>query len=429
MSNLVDPGYQQLVPPLQPRAEPSLRHPVSPRPPALTFRWAWKVGTVAGIDVNIHASFLLLIALIVFSDFAAGQNAAAVLRSTLLILAIFAAVVLHELGHALMARRFGVRTSDITLWPIGGVARLDRMPDLPKQQLLVAIAGPSVNLLIALLLYGILSLVGAPAGLTGFTQPGSPFFTQLMWFNVSLALFNLLPGYPMDGGRILRAFLAMRLEPVRATQIAARVGQCVAVLLGLVGAFGSPLLMVIALFVWMGATAEHSASTMKLALTGILVQNAMLTDFKSVSVDDPLERAVDLTLAGFQRDFPVMDGANLVGLLTHTDVSGATAVRGASLSVHQAMRREFDTASPLETLDGALSRLQRSALHTLLVVDNERVVGLLTARNIEERLALYVARHPPRLAQEGEPVSASESTCSSSSQRDLPDRDASSPSV
>lgn len=402
MPDFVDPDYRPIFPPSPPRAKPPPRRFESPDPPAQPVRWAWKVATVAGIDVYIHASFLLLIGFITFSDLAAGQGAISVFRGTLLILAVFTAVVLHEFGHALMARRFGVRTSDITLWPIGGVARLDRMPDMPKQQLLVALAGPAVNLLIALLLYGVVSLIGGPVGIARFGHVGGPFLTQLMWFNVSLALFNLLPGYPMDGGRILRAILAMRLEPLRATQIAARVGQGVAVVFGIMGVLGSPLLVVIALFVWMGATSEYSASTRRLALTGILVQDAMITDFKAVSVSDPLSRALDLTLAGFQRDFPVMDGANLVGLLTRADVLSGTAVSGANQSVYQAMRKEFETTSPSEALDDALSRTQKSASRILLVVENDTLVGLLTVGHVEDRLALHVARHQALLARNRE---------------------------
>jgi CBS domain-containing protein len=169
---------------------------------------------------------------------------------------------------------------------------------------------------------------------------------QLVWINVSLAVFNLLPGYPMDGGRILRALLAMRMPPERATQTAARVGQGVALIFGLVGLFVSPLLIVIAVFVWLGAQAEHSISTVRVALAGLSVRHGMITDFKTVSPTDPLSRAVDLTLAGFQQDFPVMDGeARLVGVLTHGDVLRGLAERGATVSVEQVMGRTLETAS------------------------------------------------------------------------------------
>ena len=226
-----------VVPPSHSSGSSAAARSERPRRRAPAFRWSWKLVTVAGIDVYVHGTFLLLIAFVAFGDLVAGQGVAAMVRGTLLVLAVFATVVLHEFGHALTARRFGVRTRDITLLPIGGVARLEKMPDEPAQQLLVALAGPAVNLAIAMLLFGLVRLLDGSVGIESVRHASGPFLTQLMWINVSLAVFNLLPGYPMDGGRILRAVLAMRMAPERATQIAARVGQGVAVIFGLVGLF------------------------------------------------------------------------------------------------------------------------------------------------------------------------------------------------
>jgi CBS domain-containing protein len=213
-----------------------------------------------------------------------------------------------------------------------------------------------------------------------------------MWINVSLAVFNLLPGYPMDGGRILRALLAMRMPPERATQTAARVGQGVAMLFGLVGLFVSPLLILIALFVWLGARAEHSVSKVRAALAGLSVRQGMITDFKTLAPTDPLSRAVELTLAGFQQDFPVMDDqSRLVGVLTHGDVLRGLADRDATILVQQVIRSTVETASPSEALDGALTRLHQNGCRVLMVVDNEKVVGLLTAGNVGELIALEAA--------------------------------------
>ena len=189
---------------------------------APAFVWSRKLVTVAGIDLYVHGTFLLLIAFLAFNDVVAGKGVAAIVRGTLLILAVFTTVVLHEFGHALTARRFGIRTKDITLLPIGGIARLERMPDKPREQLLVSAAGPAVNVLIAIVLFGVLRFTHGPVAFEGVRNASGSFLTQLMWINVSLAVFNLLPGYPMDGGRILRALLAMRMAPERATQTAAR---------------------------------------------------------------------------------------------------------------------------------------------------------------------------------------------------------------
>ena len=374
-------------------AESAAARPGSPSREAPAFVWSRKLLTVAGIDVYVHGTFLLLIAFVAFSDLVAGRGVAAMVRGTLLILAVFTTVVLHEFGHALTARRFGVRTKDITLLPIGGIARLEKMPDKPGEQLLVALAGPAVNLVIALLLFGLLRLLGGDVGFQNIRHVGGPFLTQLMWINVSLALFNLLPGYPMDGGRILRALLAMRMAPERATQTAARIGQGFAVILGVVGLFANAFLMVIAVFLWLGAKAEHFVSTVKVALAGLSVRQGMITDFKTVSPTDTLSRAVELTLGGFQQDFPVMDGPRLVGVLTYGDVLRGLAERGASLSVQQAMQGKLETANPSEALDGALTRMQQGECRVSIVVENEKVVGLLTAGNIAELLALEAAAH------------------------------------
>jgi Zn-dependent protease/predicted transcriptional regulator len=375
---------------------PARLNPPQPQSPTRThvpaFRWSWKLIRVAGIDVYVHGTFLLLIAFLAFTNLLAGHGMTVMLRSFVLIGAVFASVVLHEFGHALMARRFGVRTKDITLLPIGGVARLEKMPDKPAHQLLVALAGPAVNVVIAVMLFGALVQLGWPVGIESFGYLGGSLVAQLMWLNVSIAVFNLLPGYPMDGGRVLRALLAMRMAPERATQTAARIGQGVAVIFGLVGLLVSPFLIVIAVFVWLGAQVEHSVATVKVALAGLSVRHGMITDFKSVSPAAPLSQVVKFTLAGFQQDFPVLDDdAHLVGVLTHSDVLRGLAEKNATLSVQDAMGDAMETASPGEALNGALTRLYQGAGRVLMVVDDEKVVGLLTAANVGELIAMEAA--------------------------------------
>jgi CBS domain-containing protein len=215
----------------------------------------------------------------------------------------------------------------------------------------------------------------------------------------------MLPGYPMDGGRVLRALLAMRMGPEGATQTAARIGQGVAVIFGLVGLFVNPLLVVIAVFIWMGAQAEHSLASVKVALSGLSVRHGMITDFRTLSPTDPLSRAVELTLSGFQQDFPVMDGTRLVGVLTHGDVLRSISEQNGSLSVQYAMRSEPETASPAEALDGALARMQQHRRRVAIVVENEQMVGLLTVGNIGELLTLEAAGRrngvPPSHREDG----------------------------
>ena len=179
--------------------------------------WSWRLGTIAGIPIRVHATFALLLLWVASSHVLRGHGMQEVAGGLLLILSIFACVVLHELSHAVTAKRFEIRTRDITLLPIGGVARLERMPEKPSQELLVALAGPVMSLAIAGVLFGVLALFGGPKGLQDLQLVGGPFLTKLMWINVTLALFNLLPAFPMDGGRVLRAAIALRTDRGRAT--------------------------------------------------------------------------------------------------------------------------------------------------------------------------------------------------------------------
>ena len=379
------------TPRLTSTTEPPRRPAQSSRPRAATMRWAWKLGEVSGIGIYMHASFLLLLVWVAVSHLARGHGLSVAAGGLLLIMSVFATVVLHELGHALTAKRFGIRTRDITLLPIGGVARLERMPDKPSQELLVALAGPAVNVGIALVLFGIISVLQVPIGLHSLHVVGGPFLTKLMWINVSLAAFNLLPAFPMDGGRVLRAGLSMRLTPERATEVAARLGQAVALVLGFVGLMFNPMLVVIAVFIWMGAAAEFSTAKLKTMLGGMTVRQTMITDFRTLEPIAPIRRAVELTLSGFQQDFPVVDGAEVVGVVTHADVLKALAERGPEVRVHEVMHRSFETALPTELADVAFTRMQGSDCPALIVLDGRRLVGLVTPGNIGELLVFDAA--------------------------------------
>ncbi len=219
-------------------------------------KWSWKLVDIAGIGVYMHATFLLLIGWVVLIHWMQGQSLSQTLEGVAFILALFLCVVLHELGHALTAKKYGIRTRDITLLPIGGLARLERMPDDPKQELWVALAGPAVNVVIAAGLSVWLDLVGSFETLGGLSLLEWPFLARLMAVNVLLVAFNMVPAFPMDGGRVLRAILATRMDYTKATEIAASLGQAIALLFGFVGFFTNPFLMFIALFVWIGAGQE-----------------------------------------------------------------------------------------------------------------------------------------------------------------------------
>jgi len=369
-------------------------------------KWSWKLGSVAGIGLYVHATFLLLLAWVGVTYWLAGGSAAA-LDGIAFILALFACVVLHELGHALTARRYGIRTRDITLLPIGGVSRLERIPDDPGQEVRVSLAGPAVNVVIAAALYAWLLLSHTLRPFSALSMAGGPFLERLLLVNVSLAVFNLLPAFPMDGGRVLRALLAMRMDYVRATQVSAQVGQAMALVFGLLGLFTNPFLVFIAFFVWIGAAQEASMVQMRTALSGIPVSRAMLTDFHTVAPDDTAKRVLELILAGSQQDFPVVDGGQggkggrLAGVLLRSDVLKALAQRASDWRVRDIMRGEFEVVDAAEMLDTAFARLQSCNCHTLPVTSRGTLVGLLTMENVGEFLLIQSAlgRSPqPRAA-------------------------------
>jgi Zn-dependent protease/CBS domain-containing protein len=363
-------------------------------------KWQWKLGTFAGIDVYVHATFLLLIGWIGYSYWLQYGTIAKVVEGILFILALFLCVVLHEYGHALTARRYGIKTRDITLYPIGGVARLERLPDKPIEELWVALMGPAVNVVIAALLFVFLYLSGGLAQITNLTVASGSFLMRLMLVNISLVVFNLLPAFPMDGGRVLRALLAMRMDYVRATQVAATIGQGMAFLFGLAGLFGNTFLLFIALFVWIGASQEASMVQMRNSIGGIPVTNVMQTKFEILSPSDRLDRVVNLILAGSQQDFPVVENGQFVGMLTRDDFIRALSQHGQDTPVAEVMRRNVSSVDSHDMVETALMRLQESGAKTLPVMHNGRFVGLVTSENITEflmiRSALNTASRVPQ---------------------------------
>jgi Zn-dependent protease len=354
-------------------------------------KWSWKVARVAGIDVNVHVTFFILLAWVGLNHYLVRNRLGDAAEGIVFILALFAIVVLHELGHALVAKHFGVRTRDITLLPIGGMARLERIPEQPKQELLVALAGPAVNVALAAVLFAVLAAGGRLTAFTDLTLVGGDFLSKLMWINVSLAVFNLLPAFPMDGGRVLRAVLALRLNYLRATQVAASIGQGIALLLGLLGLFLNPFLVLIALFVWMGAAQEAGMAQIHAGLGGIPVGQVMTTEFRTLSPEEPLSEAARQTLAGYQHDFPVVVDGRVVGVLTQENLLAGLTTGGPRTQIGDAMQRSFETADPTEMIEPVLVRMQSSACRALPVLRNGELTGIVTAENVGEFLLIHAA--------------------------------------
>ncbi|MCA2001741.1 MAG: site-2 protease family protein [Chloroflexi bacterium] len=360
-------------------------------------KWQWKLGKFAGIDVYIHATFFLLIGWVGFSHWIQHQNLIETLKGVGFILALFACVILHEYGHALTARKYGIKTRDITIYPIGGVARLERMPDKPIQELWVALMGPAVNVVIAAILFAYLFLTSGLVPLADLTVASGSFVERVMLVNVTLVLFNLIPAFPMDGGRVLRALLAMRMDYVKATQIAAAIGQGMALLFGFIGLFSNPFLLFIAFFVWIGASQEASMVQMKNAISGIPVGRAMLTDYKSLSPRDPLSQMAQLILAGSQHDFPVLDNDRVVGVVTRDDFLAALTQHGQNIAISAVMRPNPPEVDSYDMVENALMRIQESGIPALPVTHGGQLVGIVTAENITEYLMIRSALKASRM--------------------------------
>ncbi len=362
-------------------------------------KWSVRLGTYFGIPVYMHLTFLLLLAWVAIIHWTQSGRADAVLGGILFIIFIFGCVVLHEFGHALTARRYGIKTRDITLLPIGGLARLERMPDDPRHELWVALAGPAVNVVIAAVVWVSLGAAGALVPLDRLSMTDGPFLERLMVVNVFLVVFNLIPAFPMDGGRVLRALLATRMEYTRATSIAAGVGQWLAYVFGFIGLFGgNPMLLFIAFFVWIGAASEASMVQMKASLSGIPIARAMITDYRAISPDATLDEAVDLTLAGSQKDFPVVEGDSVVGVLVQKDLLGALARQGPGVRVSDVMQREFEILDAAEMLETAFRRLTACRCNTAPVSFHGRLVGLVTMDNIGEFMSIQGALGKRRMS-------------------------------
>jgi len=357
----------------------------------MEMKWQWKLARIAGIDVYMHATFLLLIGWVAFSHWTEQQSWSAVLSGVFFILLLFVFVVMHEYGHALTARKFGIKTRDITLYPIGGVARLERMPEKPIEELWVALAGPAVNVVIAVVLFGYLVLTRTFEPLTNLTISTGSFIERLMIVNLWLVGFNLVPAFPMDGGRVLRALLGLRMEYVRATQVAATIGQAFAFIFGFIGLFSNPFLVFIALFVWMGAAQEANMAQVKHSISGIPVTRAMLTDFQTLTPRDTLARVVGLILAGSQHDFPVIQDDRIVGILDRDTFMKALSERGQSVPVVEVMRRDITEIDSHDMVETALMRLQANGSKTLPVTHDGQLVGLVTTENITEYLMIRSA--------------------------------------
>lgn len=341
----------------------------------------------------VHWTFAILLLWLGGSNLINGAGVYATAMGILFVLAILACVVLHEFGHALAAKRYGIKTPEITLLPIGGVAQLERIPEDPKQELIIALAGPMVNFVIAIALLAMLMMTG---GLTqpetGLTAVGANFGLSLLLVNVILAVFNMIPAFPMDGGRVLRAFLATQMSHVKATEIAANVGQIIAIGFGIFGLFYNWFFVFVALFIYVGAQGESQMVLTRSLLKGVKVRDAMMTRFVAVAPHDPLGIVVEELLAGDQIEFPVVDSGRLLGIVRKRELFQAISDGKITAPASSVMNTDCHPVADTDLLQRTFENMKLATCETLPVFRNDRLVGLLTQSNIAEWLMVQTAK-------------------------------------
>jgi Zn-dependent protease/CBS domain-containing protein len=337
-----------------------------------------------GVPIRLHFTFVILLIFIATLGIRGGESA---IFNAIYISALFASVLLHELGHAGVAKRYGIRTLEITMYPIGGLARLERSPK-PREELWIALAGPAVNVLIATALFAYLGYMRAEINPNMMATPSDTnLLARIGLGNLVLAAFNMIPAYPMDGGRVLRALLARWQPEERATRMAAAAGRALAILIGLYGLLSMQFMLVfIAFFVYLGASQETAAVVGRSLTEGVPVQSAMITDFRTLEHGSTIREAANLLIATSQTDFPVVLGQSVMGLLGRNALLRGMAVDGPDAYVAGIMDRNFPRVAPGTSLEEAIPFLGQTSC--LLVMDEDRLLGLLTRENLSEYMML-----------------------------------------
>lgn len=349
-------------------------------------KYALKLGKPFGIKISIHWTFLLLIAWIVAISLNQGHNFQQVMLYVVFVLTLFVCVVLHELGHSLTARHYGGEIKSITLLPIGGMANITKMPEKPKEELIVSAAGLIVNIIIAGLIFMFLSIIGMP----GINQmefkviTTENFFIMLMTANLFIVIFNLIPAFPMDGGRMLRAALAIKVNRLKATKIAKYIGQVFAAAFVILGMFYNPFLAVIGIFVFIGAASEYQSIRSKHMLANNTVKDVVTTDYPTIFSGEILENAADMLVHETCNGFIVLDQEKYKGVLTKNDIIQGLAKLGKGAKAENAANTDVKPVQMNESLEKVYQRMRQSGLDILPVFSNDELKGIVDIENIKE---------------------------------------------
>ena len=350
-----------------------------------------KLGTIGGIGIFVHWTFSLLIAFIIYVNYRTGYNAIQIVWSVLFILCVFATVFLHELGHSFAAKLFNIETKDITLLPIGGVSRLETLPEKPKEELIVTFAGPLVNIVLAFITGLFISFPATSEALAQELSVGvnaNNFFLNFFIVNIILAVFNLIPAFPMDGGRILRAILSFKFERHVATKIAARIGQFLAMGFILLGFFYNPFLIFIGIFVIMGAQMESKYADSKYSLQGYKVKDVLMKQYLTIDSAEPIKTAVDLLLDSQSKIFLITDNNQPVGTLNRDQIIMALSEKGENVIINSAMNKNLIYLDAETLLEDVFELIYKNKTNLMLIMENKQLVGTLDTENLLEFLLI-----------------------------------------
>lgn len=357
-------------------------------------KWSLDLGRIGGIRLMVHWTFIILIGWIFLTHYQMGHTTQQALMAVVFILSLFVCVTLHELGHALTARQFKIITRTITILPIGGLAQMEKLPEKPIQELWVAIAGPLVNVVIAILLFAFLSFsnsLPSTIDMEHMQLDGSAFWFNLFLANIILAVFNLIPAFPMDGGRVLRALLAFKFERAKATRIAASIGQFLAMLFVFFGFFYNIWLVFIGIFIYLGAGAEASHESTKSTLAGHTVKDVLMTQYTSLLPGDTLGRVVQLLLDGQEQEFLVQENDRVEGVITRNELIKGLAEYGKLSPVSNVMIKDYITLNIDMSLQAAYQKLITKRCSMAPVLDKGQVVGIVDRENINELIMVKTA--------------------------------------
>lgn len=357
-------------------------------------KWSLNLGKILGVKILVHWTFLLLIFWIVFIETSKGSDLNQTVLTVGYVLSIFFCVVLHELGHSLMARKYGIGTRKITLLPIGGVASLEKIPEEPIKEFNIAIAGPMVNVVICLLL---LIVIGNPVNAFSenleemATVSRENFFFSLFLVNLFLVAFNAIPAFPMDGGRVLRAALAMRIGRLKATNIAAKLGQVFALLFFFFGLLYNPILIFIGLFVFFGAYSENAIVQQLEFIKGHTVREAMMTEYQVLNPENTIDEAKDKLISSPGGAFAVVEDGGILGIVNRNDIVTALQNGNVKSPVSDIMNKNIEFCTPNEKLTSVFYKLQKKGNTIFPVVEGNRLMGLIDSNNIANFIKIQSA--------------------------------------